>query len=165
MPRSDSFATDVNNPLQVAFARIGKSPIPSAGSLGATKTILAEENGAMFILDKVDGIVLTLPSPIVGMFFDFVVKASVTSNSYKIITNTGTVLLVGQYMSNDTDSAGAAVFFPANGSTHIALTMDGVTKGGLIGTKLRFTCISATQWLVEGVNNGSGAVANAFATS
>lgn len=165
MPRQDSLPTDVNNPFQIAFARVGKHPIPSAGSLGATKAILAEENGALFILDKIDGTVLTLPPPVVGMFFDFAVKASVTSNAYKIITNTGTVFLVGQYTSNDTDTGGAAVFFPANGTTHIAIIMDGITKGGLIGTKLRFTCISATLWLVEGVNNGSGTVATAFSTT
>jgi hypothetical protein len=165
MPRPDTFPTDVNNPLQVAFARIGKLPMPSSGSFGATKTLLAEENGALLILDKVDGIVFTLPAPVVGMFFDFVVKASVTSNSYKIITNTGTVLLEGQILSNDTDTAGAAVFFAANGTTHIAITMAGSTTGGLKGTKLRLTCISATQWMVEGVVNGSGTVATPFATS
>ena len=165
MPRPDTFPTDVNNPFQIAFGRIGKLPVPSSGSLPATKTLLAEENGAMFILDKVDGIVLTLPAPVVGMQFDFVVKASVTSNAYKIITNAGTVFLTGQYISNDTDSSGAAVFFAGNGSTHVALNMAGTTKGGLIGTKLRFTCISSTLWLVEGVNNGSGTVETAFATS
>lgn len=165
MPKPDSFPTDINNPFQIAFARIGKSPIPSAGSLGATKQLLAEENGAMFILDKVDGIVLTLPSPVVGMQFDFVVKASVTSNVYKIITNAGTVFLIGQVISNDTDTGGAAVHFQGNGTTHLSVSMNGTTTGGLIGTKLRFTCISPTLWIVEGVNNGSGTVATPFATS
>jgi len=165
MPRPDTFPTDVNNPFQVAFGRIGKLPMPSAGSFSATKALLVEENGALLVLDKVDGIVFTLPAPVVGMYFDFVVKASVTSNSYKVITNVGTVFLAGQVLSNDTDTAGAAVFFQGNGTTHVAVTMNGTVTGGLIGTQLRFTCISATQWVVSGTNNGSGIVATPFATS
>lgn len=165
MPNPDTFPTTADQPFQVQYARIGRTPIPTAGSLPATKTLLASESGAMLILDKVDGIILTLPAPQIGLQFDIFVKASVTSNSYKVITSAGTIFLFGSVLSNDTDTAGAAVFFDGNGTTHVAVTMNGTTTGGRIGTRLRFTCVSSTLWHVEGVCFGSGAVATPFATS
>ncbi len=162
MPRVDTFPTDVNNPFQIAFGRMGKQVI---GSFPATKTILSEENGATFLFDRAAGIVFTLPAPVVGLTYDFIVLTSVTSNSYKIITSAATIFLQGQTISNDTDSSGAAVFFAADPAASVAVTMNGTTTGGLKGTKLRFTCVSATQWNVEGVINGSGTVATSFAAS
>lgn len=138
----------------------------------ATRTLTVGESGAVIILDKADGSVVTLPKftdvgkP--GTFFDFMVKTSVTSNTYKIITGLGTELLIGGYTSIDTDSSNAMARFTANGSTHISINMTAAASnalGGLIGTKLRLTQVSSTQWEVEGVVNCAGTPATAFATS
>jgi hypothetical protein len=43
--------------------------------------------------------------------------------------------------------------------------MNGSTTGGLIGGSIRFTAISATQWMVTGNYVGSGTLADPFATS
>lgn len=158
-----TFPTTSNNPFFVEYGRIQKKP-PISG-LGATRTLLEDESGSLILLDRAAGIVITLPAPEVGLHYEFIATVSVTSNSYKIITDAGTTLLIGQVLSNDTDTSGAAVFFAANGSTHIAITMGGSTTGGLIGTIIRLTCVSATQWYVEAINNGSGSVATPFATS
>ena len=56
-------------------------------SQGSTRTLLAEESGALCVFDRAAGIVFTLPAPVEGMQFDFVVKTSITSNAAKIITN------------------------------------------------------------------------------
>lgn len=133
--------------------------------LGATKTLSQDDTGSTVLFDRAAGIVVTLPLAKAGTFYDFAVSTSVTSNAYKVITGAGTELLVGGYTSVDTDTSNAVAVFTANGSTHVAVSMNGTTTGGLVGTKLRFTCLSATKWLVEGVNNGSGVVATAFATS
>ena len=55
--------------------------------------------------------------------------------------------------------------FEADGTTIRAVTIDGDTKGGFIGSTLRFTCINATQWYVEGLLIGTGTMATPFATS
>ena len=132
---------------------------------GATRTLNANESGSTVLLDRAAGIVVTLPVAKVGVYYDFVATASVTSNAYKIITGAGTELLIGGYTSVDTDTGNAVAFFSPNGSTHIAVSSNGTTTGGLLGTKLRFTCLSSTKWLVEGSVQGSGTVATAFSAS
>ena len=99
------------------------------------------------------------------MFFDFVITTTITSNSAKFITGAATEFLIGGYTNVDTDTSNAVAVFTGNGSTHIAVTQNGTTTGGILGTKLRFTCLSSTRWFVEGVVQGSGVVATAFATS
>lgn len=132
---------------------------------GATRTLNANESGSLCLFDRAAGIVYTLPTAKPGTFFDFVVSTSVTSNAAKVITGAGTELLIGGYTNVDTDTSNAVAAFTGNGSSHVAVSMNGTTTGGLQGTKLRFTCLSSTRWIVEGIVQGSGTVATAFATS
>lgn len=132
---------------------------------GATRTLNANESGSLCLFDRAAGIVYTLPVAPVGAYFDFMVTTSVTSNAAKVITGAGTELLIGGYMNVDTDTSNAVAAFDGNGSTHVAVSMNGTTTGGLQGTQLRFTCLSATRWAVSGIVRGSGTVATAFATS
>jgi hypothetical protein len=147
----------------VAFAK------PVISGSGATRTLNETESGSVVLMDRAAGIVFTLPTaPQVGTHFDFMATVSVTSNAYKIITGAGTELLIGGYTSVDTDSSNATAVFTGNGSTHIAVNMTAASSnalGGLIGTRLRFTALTSTQWMVEGVVNCAGTPATAFATS
>ncbi len=128
-------------------------------------TLKAEQSGALVLLGVASGATLTLPAPSEGMQFDVSVSVSRTSNSYKIITNSASVFLLGAYMAGDATIATSGDVFTLDGSTHVALTIDGDTKGGLVGGHLRFTCISSTQWYVEGLVVGTGTMATAAATS
>ena len=133
---------------------------------GATASLSEFDSGSLVLMDRAAGIVFTLPAACaVGTYFDFLVTTSVTSNSYKVITGAGTELLIGGYTNVDTDTSNAVAVFTANGSTHIAVTSNGTTTGGLVGTMLRFTKATSTQWEVTGIMMGSGTVATAFATS
>lgn len=133
---------------------------------GATRTLSANESGSLCVFDRAAGIVYTLPTaPAPGTYFDFIVTTTITSNAAKIITGAGTELLTGYLVSIDTDTSDAARGFGANGSTHIAISMNGTTTGAIKGTKIRATCLSATNWVVEGTLLGSGTVATPFATS
>lgn len=138
---------------------------PVTSGSGATVSLKTADANTVNLFDRAAGIIYTLPTTPVGATLDFVVTVSVTSNSYKIITGTATELLIGAVFSDDTDSSDAVAIFPANGTTHIAVTMNGTTTGGLRGSWFRFTCVSTTAWLVAGINNGSGTVATPFATS
>lgn len=140
-----------------------KKPIISAAVEGATRTLHPSESGSLILLDRAAGIVVTLPAAPKGAYYDFAATVSVTSNSYKIIT--GGEYLIGSVISDDTDTSHAMAFFVADGGTHIAVAMNGSTTGGIKGTRLRFTSLSTTLWLVEGVNYGSGTVATPFANS
>lgn len=132
---------------------------------GATRSLNVNESGATCLFDRAAGIVYTLPVAVPGTYFDFMVTTTVTSNAAKIITGAGTELLIGYLISVDTDTTDGTRGFGANGSTHVAISMDGTTTGAIKGTKIRVTCLSSTNWLVEGTLLGSGTVATPFATS
>ena len=132
---------------------------------GATRTLNENESGSVALFDRAAGIVYTLPTAKPGMVFDFMVTTTVTSNAAKVITAVGTELLIGGYTNVDTDTSNAVAAFTGNGSTHVAVSMNGTTTGAVAGTRLRFTCLSSTRWMVEGMVLGTGIVATAFATS
>lgn len=139
---------------------------PVINDAGATRSLNETESGSLVLFNRAAGIVYTLPTaPKIGTFYDFVITTTITSNSAKVITGAATELLIGGYTNVDTDTSNAVAVFTGNGSTHIAVTQNGTTTGGLLGTKLRFTCLSSTRWMVEGIVQGSGTVATAFATS
>lgn len=132
---------------------------------GATVTLTAAQSGSNVLFDRAAGIVFTLPVPVIGLEYTFLTSVSVTSNAYKVITDAGTTLLTGSLMNIDTDSSNAVAAWTGDGSTHISVSMNGTTTGGLKGTWMRFTAVSTTLWLVTGVDEGSGTVATPFATS
>lgn len=133
--------------------------------VGATRTLLPGESGALCLLDRAAGIVYTLPTPVVGMTFEFIATVSVTSNAYKIITAAGTQFLVGKVIMGDVTVAQSGDVFTADGTTIVALSADGATKGGLIGETYKVVAISSTQWAIDGVSHGAGILATPFATS
>lgn len=134
-------------------------------TLTADRTLKAEESGSLVVLGVASGLTLTLPAPVEGMQFTVGVSVTRTSNSYKIITDAATTFLVGAVMAGDATIATSGDVFEADGTSIVAVTIDGDTKGGFIGSTLRFTCINATQWYVEGLLIGTGTMATPFATS
>jgi hypothetical protein len=121
-------------------------------------TLKKEQSGA-------SGATVTLPAPQEGLQFTIATSVTRTSNSYKIITDAETTFLVGAVMAGDATIATSGDVFEANGTTIVAVTIDGDTKGGFIGSTLQFTCINSTQWYVEGLLIGTGTMATPFATS
>jgi hypothetical protein len=132
--------------------------------VGAARTLAPEESGALCLFDSAAGVVYTLPAPQVGMQFEFLTKTTITSNSAKVLTDAATTFLIGGVaLSNSGATTGQ--FFAGNGTTHRSTNGNGTTTGGIIGDRLRFTAISATQWAVDGVMNQTGTAATPFATS
>ena len=133
--------------------------------VGATRTLLAKESGALCLLDVATGVVYTLPAPAVGLQFEFEVTVAVTSNAHKVITDVATTFLVGGVIMGDVTVATSGDYFEANGTSIVALSAAGSTTGGLLGERYVVTCISATQWAIHGVCHGAGTLATPFATS
>lgn len=153
---------DYGSPAGCVAAGIHREVI---SGVGATRTLEAGESGALCLLDRAAGVVYTLPAPIVGMEFEFLATVAVTSNAYKVITNAATVFLVGGAIMGDVTIAQSGDYFEADGTTHVAISANGSTTGGLLGERYKVTCISATQWAIEGVLHGAGTLATPFATS
>lgn len=130
----------------------------------ATRTLTIKESGALCLFDTASGVVYTLPSPVVGAFYDFAATVAWASGTYKFITNLSTEFLVGSVSSlNNAAATGEA--FLANGTTHRAVSLAGTTTGGFTGDKFRVTAINSTQWLLEGLYSDSGTAATPIATS
>ena len=132
--------------------------------VGATRTLATDESGALCLFDRAAGVVYTLPTPVIGMTFEFQTTVTITSNASKIITNLATEFLLGTVdMVINTSATTLAAL--ANGTTHRALSSNGTTTGGVQGDRYRVVAISATQWVIDGAVSGSGALATPFATS
>lgn len=134
-------------------------------SVGSTYTLKPEESGSLCLMDSASGVVYTLPTPVAGMQFEFLVTVDVTSNAYKIITAASTEFLLGGIIMGDVTVAQSGDYFEADGTTIRALSADGATKGGLLGERYVVTAISTTQWVIHGVCHGAGVLATPFATS
>lgn len=133
---------------------------------GANVVLTAADSGALCVFDKSDGALFTLPTAAAGLYFDFIVHTVGSTGTHKVITASASEFIKGVLKSIDTDTSNAlAIDQVGNGSTHVAITMNYTTTGGIAGTAFRLTCISSTVWMVEGTNFGSGSVATPFATS
>ncbi len=133
-------------------------------NLTATGSVTQAQSGSTITLAPAAATVITLPvTPVVGTSYTFIVITAATgSNTLKVITGSGTQLLQGVIISATTT---ASVFESVIGSSNISVAMNGTTTGGLVGTQLEFTCLSATLWQVYGTNFTSGTTATPFATS
>lgn len=135
-------------------------------SVGATRQLRPDESGSLCLLDAAAGVVYTLPTPVVGMKFDFMVSVAITSNSAKVITKTiASEFILGTIFGYTTDAT-EIDGFEANGSTHVSVTSNGTTTGGDLGGRYTLTAISTTQWMITGnVFCGTATPATPFATS
>ena len=145
----------------------GNSPVNLASVAGATKTLTEADDGGTFVFDRAAGCVVTLPTNApIGWSHEFTFRTSITSNSGKVITGAATQFIFGVLISVDTDTTNALAYDQVgNGTTHVAITTNGSTTGGLLYTRFKIVRVSATLWVVEGINFGSGAVVTPFATS
>ena len=137
-------------------------------SIGTTeRQLTADESGSLILMDASDQITVRLPTPVVGMQFEFQTTVTVTSSdTHKVITKTiASEFMLGGVGSFNTTMASGGDSFDANGSTHVAATSNGTTSGGLVGQLLKFVAISSTQWAVSGYTVGTGTSITPFATS
>jgi hypothetical protein len=143
----------------------GRVPNVVSGQ-GATVTLTAAQSGSVCLFDRAAGIVYTLPAPAVGLEFVFVATTTVTTNSYKVITDAGTTLLAGAILGNVDNTANKS--WVGNGTNHIAVTQAAASTnatGGIIGSYLRFVCTTTLQWNVTGMTIAGGTPSTPFATS
>ena len=151
---------------EVAANPAGQSSIPNYRPiLRAATTLTSEHNGALCVFAAAAGYTYTLPTPQLGLHFDFVVEVTVTSVAAKVVTaNTGTQFLLGTFVQFS-DSPTIAVTCAANGTNIAAISMNGTTTGGYVGDWYRVHAISTTQWEIYGMGRATGTEATPFAAS
>ena len=128
--------------------------------VGATRTLLAKESGALCLFDAAAGNIYTLPTPVEGMKFSFQQTVLVTSLAARVSTSAATVFIGGAVESGTL--AAILDIFQADPGATVAITSDGATKGGLIGSSYTLTAISSTVWVISGFLVCSGTPATPF---
>ena len=94
-----------------------------------------------------------------GSIFTFFVQT--TATALVIQTAAAANLVFGNLQVNIDDSAAGKTFFP-NGTSNYIITLNGTTKGGLVGSYLTAQVVNANSWLIQGELSGSGTLVTPF---
>jgi hypothetical protein len=133
----------------------------------ATKTLVLDDSGSLVVLNKTDGIVLTLPeanATNIGWYCDFLIKTTALSVGFSIDGSRAADLYHGSVTSG-TNNDGAVlknkVHLP-NQTSHDKLVLDGATKGWVQGGYFRVEIAAANVLVINGQLAGVGTSANPF---
>lgn len=164
-----SMPTSTVVPFYIANARIDTGLQNRAGVVAittfTTTTLTAAQSGSVVVNSEgTGGANVVLPAPLPGMYFDYVLTAACSSGICAIDTDAATTFLVGGVTMSTfiTSSSTQAV---CNGTSHIAIKMNGSTQGGGLGSWLRFIAIDTAHWVVFGNLPSSGTVATPCSTT
>jgi len=94
-----------------------------------------------------------------GATFFFVVETAATDMD--ILTD-GTDKFVGGLYIGVSDATGKTFL---SGSSNDVITMNGTTKGGLVGSIVQVTAMASAKYAVQGIILGSGTIVTPFADS
>lgn len=142
-------------------------PVVNIPAASAAYAVTAAQSSAWFSLNPSVAQTVTLPTPVIGATYTFVVQTAATgTNTLKFIVSSGAS---GPQYIQGTDIistvGGASSIFQGNGTTHVSFNMNGTTTGGLVGTIVNVTCMSSVLWQFWAQNFGSGSLATSFGTS
>lgn len=139
--------------------------INTGGAYATPIALTAAQSGSVILVNDAAGLDFTLPALAatdVGVWYRFVVTTTITSNNFRVTAASGD-FLNGSVWIADFDTANTGAYFTANGSSHLACTMNGSTKGGKKGTTVEFTAFDAAGWYVTGIQVfGDGVLATPF---
>jgi hypothetical protein len=127
-----------------------------------TLALAAEDSGKTVVLDRAAGVAVTLPIADPGLRFKFFVKTSAATGSYVITAGKTSDLYIGSVTMVDTDTSDTHTDQVPDVSDDDALTLNGSTTGGLIGSWLELECYTLNRWFVRGVSRHTGNVATPF---
>lgn len=144
----------------------GRRPVVSADAIDATAvvTLTAAMSGTVLDLDMAT-VTVNLPALAAGVvgadgiFFTFVTTATATA---QIIAAASGDILHGGCTIMSTAVGAENDAFSSNGSSNLVITMNGTTKGGIIGSRWDVWAMSATKWIVTGNLIGSGTIVTPF---
>ena len=139
---------------------------------GAT-TLTMPQSGSLCLFNTAAGYTFKLPvitAETVGAFFDFLWTITNTGTACIINTDAATTFIGGGVLTFvDATTPGAnpgPKGFSFNGSSHNSFSAGGgdTTKGGLMGSRVRFTALDTTHWIIEGALFAAGTIATPATT-
>lgn len=118
---------------------------------GSTLTVVAATHSDKIIeLDTASGSVVTLPAASGSMaIIRCVVTVKPTSNAHIVKVASSSDFLAGSVNILDNDATALSAY-AADGSSDDTITMNGTTKGGLVGDWVEFVDVKTNIWAVRG---------------
>ena len=115
--------------------------------------------GRVLLLDKADGLTVTLPSASgSGNVYKFFVKETITSNNY-VIQLSGSDTMSGVAVVANDGGDSASIFEASSAGT---ITLDGSTKGGILGGMVELQDLYSGKYLVKIHQSATDAEATPF---
>ncbi len=154
---SSTLAVTGNIDASAATLKHKRNVLASSGNT----TMTAAMSGSVMLIDGATT-AYALPAITaadVGMEFWFVTTAT---SSAATITAGAADILTGGVMCMSTGAGIENDAFSANGSSDLVITMNGTTKGGIIGSTWHIIALSATSWYCDGTTIGSGTLVTPF---
>lgn len=114
-------------------------------TVAATNVLTKTESGKVLFLDSATEFVTTLPAPVAGLEFEFIVANAPESASFTIVTASSANIIRGHVLTADVNAASDGDFEAAGGDT---LTF--VDAKAVIGDRARFVS-DGTYWYVTAI--------------
>lgn len=146
--------------LSTRFSSVTVPPTNKTASF----TVGPELSGKVITLNAAAGLTATLPAATgSGAEFRFFIGTTVTSNNVIIqVANANDTMSGVCIMAQD--SADTAVIFET-ASTSDTITMNGSTKGGILGDFVELIDVAANKWYVRVTASGTGIEATPFSAA
>lgn len=123
-----------------------------------------DHEGKTLVFNRAAGVTVTLPPATGGGGrYRFFVKTTVTSNSAKIQVANASDVMAG--MAIQSQDGGNTVQAWETASTTDTVTMDGSTKGGILGDLVELEDIAPNLWRVHAILAGTGTEATPFSAA
>lgn len=138
--------------LTCTAAELNRATDVSARSVAAGATLTLTElahEGRTILLDTAAGSVVTLPAPVVGARFRFLVSVKPTSNFHQIKVAASTDFMAGSVNILDLDGTAQAAY-NADGTADDNIQLNGGTKGGQVGDWIEIEGLASTIWAIRG---------------
>jgi hypothetical protein len=133
-------------------------------NLTASKTLTESDAGTVITANAAAGMTLTLPAAEgSGRVYDILVGTTVTSNNLVIQVANASDTMTGTAVIAQ-DAADTGVLFET-ASTSDTITMNGSTKGGIKGDRIRLHDVSANLWAVQIIGSATGTEATPFSAA
>lgn len=139
-----------NTAVSATAAELNRGTDVSTRSIAAGATLAVTEathESRTILLDQAAGSVCTLPAPVVGARFRFLVTVKPTSNFHQIKVAAATDFMGGVANILDADAAAQAAYW-ANSASSDNIQLNGTTTGGQIGDWIEIEGITSTVWAV-----------------
>lgn len=140
----------------------------TAATLAVTQ---AAHDGRTIVLNRAGGVTVTLPTATgSGARFRFTIGTALSAASHVIQVADGTDYMRGGLVSKDDGSASTVIAWATSNSGTLAtesdtITLDGSTKGGLLGDLIEIEDIGTDLWRVSGFTKSSGTEATPFSAA